>query len=245
MSSKLSVVIPFYNRKAFLRRAIESILRDEVASEIIAVDDGSTDGGAETLNGLAITLVRNETNRGPAHARNVGFSRCSGDLIYFFDSDDELFPGALRVLADLMEKNPAWNAVGGRIGSVIDEEGQEIDTEGCRRQSSAPRPTVLTYDYFLHGPGISGGLPQFVFRKLFLESLGPIDESLRCAEDRELLLRALSRGSIPLFDIPLFKRRVHGANLAVRLDENNSIELKPFARAWNLLVDRSAQKTHP
>ena len=88
---KISVIIPTYNRKHTLNRAIHSVLSQTFQPwEIIAVDDGSTDGTKEWLAKMypAIRYIH-QSNSGVSAARNVGIKTAQGDWLAFLDSDDE------------------------------------------------------------------------------------------------------------------------------------------------------------
>src|SRR3989344_1283482 len=96
----ISVIIPTYNRKKLLPRAIGSILgQTEQDFEIIIVDDASTDGTEEWLRFAytdpRIRYERLARNQGVAVARNRGLELARGEFIVFLDSDDELLPAAL------------------------------------------------------------------------------------------------------------------------------------------------------
>lgn len=101
---KVSVVIPVYNVKPFLERAVQSVLRQSYQDfEIVMVDDGSSDGSgdlAERLKGLwPRTIVVHQENQGLSGARNTGIRHASGEYIVFLDSDDEwLLPDGLERL---------------------------------------------------------------------------------------------------------------------------------------------------
>jgi len=92
MKTEISIVVPVYNAEKTLIKCIESILRlDYNDYEIIFVDDGSTDNSKNIINSFAerhenIRLFE-QTNNGPASARNSGIKKSSGDIIFFTDSD--------------------------------------------------------------------------------------------------------------------------------------------------------------
>jgi len=91
----VSVIIPSYNRLWCLPRAINSCRNTKCATEIIVVDDGSTDGTWEWLiSQPGITTIRQE-NQGQTYAINKGFTVAKGDYIRFLDSDDFLNEGAI------------------------------------------------------------------------------------------------------------------------------------------------------
>lgn len=100
----LSVIVPVYNAKEFLPRCLDSLLNQGVEDyEVICVNDGSTDGSLEILNGYAerytnIIRIVNQTNGGVSKARNTGLGAAQGDVIAFCDADDYLVPNAYRFL---------------------------------------------------------------------------------------------------------------------------------------------------
>lgn len=104
----ISVVVPLYNKAPYVARALASILAQRASMEIIVVDDGSTDGGAERIAALKdprITLLR-QANAGPGAARNRGLAHASGELIAFLDADDEWLPGYLETAELALARHP-------------------------------------------------------------------------------------------------------------------------------------------
>ena len=113
MSNLVSVVIPLYNKEPYIARALNSILCQTFQDfEVIIVDDGSTDKGAEVVrefNDPRIRLIQQE-NHGLSRARNRGIEETGGHLIAFLDADDEWMPEHLEVLVRLQEKYPEAGA---------------------------------------------------------------------------------------------------------------------------------------
>src|SRR5215472_10802511 len=104
----VSVVIPVFNEAGVVRRAIGSVLTQELAPlEIIVVDDGSTDATPSVLGtfGDRIRVLR-QANAGAAAARNTGAAAASGEYLAFLDADDEWHPAMLSRTAGLLERNP-------------------------------------------------------------------------------------------------------------------------------------------
>jgi len=106
----LSVVIALFNKAAYIKRTIESILWQTVLpQEIIIVDDGSTDGGGEIVESFQnprIRLIR-QKNQGVSVARNNGVKESKGELIAFLDADDAWKPRFLEVILNLKQKIPS------------------------------------------------------------------------------------------------------------------------------------------
>ncbi len=95
----ISVLIPAYNRADRLGRALKSVAgQQQRPAEVIVIDDGSEDDTAAEAERLGATLVRHETNRGCAIARNSGLAVAAQPWIALLDSDDEWLPHHLASL---------------------------------------------------------------------------------------------------------------------------------------------------
>lgn len=102
-SHRVSVIVPTYNRRHLIERALNSVLcQTRPAHEVVVVDDGSDDGTDELMAELTrrdSRLVYLKTDRrGASAARNRGVALATGSLIAFQDSDDEWFPTFLQEL---------------------------------------------------------------------------------------------------------------------------------------------------
>ena len=91
----ISVIIPVYNVEQYLKRCIDSVLRqEEVSLEVILVDDGSTDSSGKICDDYvsknSYVKCLHITNSGPSTAKNVGYDLAHGNYIAFIDSDDEI-----------------------------------------------------------------------------------------------------------------------------------------------------------
>ena len=91
----VSVIIPSYNRLWCLPRAIKSCLNTDCVTEIIVVDDGSSDGTWEWLQNQSDVVSLKQENQGQVYAINKGFSVAKGEYIRFLDSDDFLAKGTI------------------------------------------------------------------------------------------------------------------------------------------------------
>lgn len=105
----ISVIVPVYNAKKYLRNCVEGLLRQTFQPrEIILVDDGSTDGSGEICEqyGRQIDRVKvyHTPNKGAAHARNIGLDHVTAEFIAFVDADDEIPDDHLQVLIETQKK---------------------------------------------------------------------------------------------------------------------------------------------
>ena len=119
----VSVIIPTFNRPAFLSEAVKSVLRQTCpALEIIIIDNGSGAQQWSKNSGIgalddSIILVRLQSNKGPGYARNLGISISKGDWILFLDDDDILSPDFIEAcLASLVAQSNAEMIIGRAVG---------------------------------------------------------------------------------------------------------------------------------
>jgi glycosyltransferase involved in cell wall biosynthesis len=207
----VSVVIPFYNAKAFLGDAVESVLAQGYRPlEVCLVDDASTDGGAGAAARLAeaspaVRLFRLATNQGPAAARNAGLHAARGDLVTFLDADDLMVPDRVAVQAAYLAAHPEADVVVGLADNVLE-------------------PGVAPPSWLPHvGTGVRRGYAYamtMLARRSVFARVGLFDPTLRVSEDTEWMLRARAAGVvIARIDRALIRRRLHGANLSYRTEE--------------------------
>src|SRR5882762_1877584 len=108
----LSVILPNYNHGKLLPVAVEAILNQSTQpTEIIIIDDGSTDNSVEVIKGLAsrssiIKLYQNERNRGVSYTLNRGIDLAASDYLFFPGADDEILPGFTEKSLTLLAQYP-------------------------------------------------------------------------------------------------------------------------------------------
>lgn len=105
----VSVIIPLYNKQRYIQRALDSVFAQTYKDyEVLVVDDGSTDNGADIVqrcNDSGVRLIR-QANAGPGAARNRGIRESSGPCIAFLDADDEWLPAFLEVSMNHLQTQP-------------------------------------------------------------------------------------------------------------------------------------------
>jgi glycosyltransferase involved in cell wall biosynthesis len=106
----ISVIIPLYNKKPHIERALSSVLSQSYSDlNVIVVDDGSTDGGGDVARGVRDNRVRvvSTANCGVSAARNRGLQLANTELVAFLDADDEWLPRFLHTVVRMVERFPA------------------------------------------------------------------------------------------------------------------------------------------
>lgn len=180
---KISVIIPTYNRRQFLARAIDSVLGQTCRDfELIVVDDGSTDNTARCVAayGEQVRYIY-QANRGPAAARNTGIGAAGGALIAFLDSDDLFAPEKLAVQQAAMDDRPEYlishtDEIWYRRGQLLNQKKKHF------------RPYGFIFDVCLKLCVV--GMSTVMVRRELFERIGYFDEELLCCEDYDLWLRA-------------------------------------------------------
>ncbi len=185
MQTTVSVIIPSFNRRHTLARAIESVLAQQHAPhEIIVVDDGSTDDTAQWLRSQYSQLnIISQTNKGVSAARNTGIKNATGEWIALLDSDDCWFPQKLSVQLQLLQQQPDvrlchseehWIRAGKRVNPM----NKHQKTGGWIFQQCLPLCAI--------SPSAS------LIKSSVFEELGGFDETLPACEDYDYWLRLCS-----------------------------------------------------
>lgn len=141
---KLSIIIPFYNAKNTLRRAVDSVLTQGYPNiEILLIDDGSTDGSSDIGEKIANTeskvVCYHLENSGLSIARNFGVKEATGDLIGFLDSDDYFMPNCFNnVMKDYHMNYPDIIAFGLSKGKTLENADLFIPAQkiGCSSEEA-------------------------------------------------------------------------------------------------------------
>jgi glycosyltransferase involved in cell wall biosynthesis len=212
----VSVVVPTYQRVAFLRASLESLLAQEgVALEVIVVDDGSTDGTAEWLAAHPDPRVRalRRAHAGIAAARNAGVAAARAPFVAFHDSDDTALPGRLAVPVAYLAAHPEVDLViqNGLLLPPEGEPGEEVPwIPPAVARTLAGRPLGFA-DVFRWNLGQLQGM---CFTRRVLERAGPLDGSFRILDDLDLVLRVTLGGPAVFLDVPAFAYRRHAAGIS-------------------------------
>lgn len=185
----ISVIMPVYNAEKTLKDTLRSVLSQKYNNiELICVNDGSTDQSLEILNRIAKfdnrVIVINQSNQGPAKARNSGMDRAHGKYISFVDSDDALSMDAYKNLVYIAETSNADIVVFG--GKAIPNKDVP---EWIQRRLESSNAEYIGNDAvqaaLFHEPSSRPFLwLHFIKRELIENNNLRMDESLDLGEDQ-------------------------------------------------------------
>jgi glycosyltransferase involved in cell wall biosynthesis len=228
----ISVVIPSYQARETIQRAIESVIHDQMVSKVFVMDDGSSDGTEALVKSLPYEklIFEGGENRGACHARNRGLRLSTDEYVLFLDADDYVESGYLEQFRELMGNLPDLIIAGHRH---IDSNGNQIN--------------AVTYDInlcgwellaeYINNPIQTSG---FLWNRAWLLDGGGWDETLPIFQDAEISIRMLLRK--PMVSIIAEPERLavwaeHGA--ATRIT-NNISHTKISAMYRGLLLHKNA-----
>jgi glycosyltransferase involved in cell wall biosynthesis len=207
--SNVSVIIPTYNRRDFVREAIASVLAQSYQDfELIVVDDGSTDGTEDVVHEFPQARYVWQENRGVSSARNAGVALSRGALLAFLDSDDLWQPSKLVAQVAFFDEHPDARIC--QTEELWLRNGVRVNPRGKHRKPSG--------DIFAASLHLCLVSPSAVMmRRELFEQMGGFDESLPACEDYDLWLRIAVREPAPLIEEPLvIKRGGHADQLSRR-----------------------------
>ena len=194
--TRISVIIPTYDRPELFPRAVESARAAGTDVEIIVVDDASTDNTAEVCRGLSdIAYVRLERNQGVAGARNVGIMKSTGRYIAFLDDDDLRLPGSLDAQAAVLDENSEAGFTCGKM-IMADQNYEPTGEVLLPRTSGDVFWDLLELDF----PVMP--LSTLIRKDCFLR-VGLLNRKLRGIDDWDILTRISELYSVVVVDEPM------------------------------------------
>ncbi|RPF33455.1 glycosyltransferase family 2 protein [Streptomyces sp. TLI_185] len=188
----VSVVIGAYEAMPYLVECLASVEAqtiDPERIEVIAVDDGSTDGSGEYLEefaarvAMSVTVIRQDNSGGPSGPRNVGLGKATGRYVFFLDADDRLGPQALERMVAMADRN-GTDVVLGRVEGINRKPPQSMWGKTLDRTDVYSSNIKFTLS------------AQKLFRRELLERHGMrFDESLWTGEDALFTMEAYLRAN--------------------------------------------------
>jgi glycosyltransferase involved in cell wall biosynthesis len=223
----VSVIVPNYNHARFLRRRIETILRQTFRDfELILLDDCSTDESREVLAEFAardrrVRLEFNETNSGSTFKQwNKGVKLAKGKYIWMAESDDFADERLLGRLVVILDSDPqisfaycrSWRIdAEDKLDGFEDQHWAFLDAERCGRDFRLTSAEECR-DYFLYTTPVQNA-SAVLFRKETYERIGGADESFKICGDWKCWATMALHGGLAYVSEPLNYYRHHAASV--------------------------------
>jgi glycosyltransferase involved in cell wall biosynthesis len=223
MQFTLSVIIPVYNGERFIEKAIKSVVAQEEVTEIIVVNDGSSDRTEDILVQLQkqVSILNlyhhsNQSNLGRSASRNLGIQKATGNYIAFLDADDYFSPNRFINDKQHFQENEICDGVYNAIGvhfyrpSTIKEQ-QEHKLYTVRKNT----PPELLFEYLLSGKRGHFSIVGLTVKKSVFDTVGLFNTNLVVSEDTEVFLKMAIKCRLEtgVIDRPLSIRGVHDDNV--------------------------------
>jgi glycosyltransferase involved in cell wall biosynthesis len=217
-SAPVAAIVPLFNGRRFIRAAIGSILGQMLKPrEIVVIDDGSSDGGAEAIAQFPEVRLVCQPNGGEAAARNRGIRETSQPLIAFLDQDDLWEPAKLAVQVPALEKDPSIDMVFGQHRLIVEDGTRWFRQDALGKNLAAELPGSL------------------LVRRSTFERIGLFSEDLKRGSDVDWILRARDAGMKIMFvEDAVLVRRMHDANSSI----DEALFTKELLRALRSSVRR-------
>jgi len=202
----VSVILPTFNRVAYIAESIQSILTQTVAAkELVVVDDGSTDdtAGVVAQFGDRVTYVRQD-NAGKLTAIATGLDRVSGDLVWIMDDDDLAAPDALQNLAEPFARDASLVLSYGRMTRFDDANPEAADQLVDYPDDPRPFLVQMMEDCFVTGH------PCVLVKRAALQDIRPFDRAVIASVDYYLHLEVAKRGPAAAVEHVVLRQRQHG-----------------------------------
>ena len=193
----ISIIIPTFNRRQFLARAIQSVLEQTFQDwELIVVDDGSHDESRQVVQDPHDDRIHYlyQEHRGVSAARNAGIRLARHPWICFLDSDDHWKPAKLHRQLEALECRPQYQAI--YTNEIWIRRGRRVNPRKIHRKYSG-------WIYHRCLPLCIISPSSVLLHRRILEREGFFDEDFPVCEDYEMWLRVSSRQPIFFLDEPL------------------------------------------
>jgi len=205
----VSVIVPIYNVEETLPITVPSWLVQD-HSELLLVDDGSTDGTMDVLKSLtdgrdSVRLIKHERNRGRAAARNTGIAAASGDVLLFLDADMRPEPNFVRQHALLHRNDDVIGVVSRPVLEGLDAHDpyhRYLESGRGVERVNPGRP--LPFKYFIIG--------YTSVKTAAVHAVGGFDERFTYGEDLDFAYRLADRfpSGLRYSDLPVVHHYEHG-----------------------------------
>ena len=181
----VDIIIPTYNRKNLLKRAISSIYNQSYQNwRLLIIDDGSTDGTSEEFYGNKTQLFPLKQNKGVSYARNYGIKHSQAKWLAFLDSDDEWLSDKLKKQIEYSHNHPKYPLI--HCNEIWLKNGKILNQKK-RHKKQGGRIFIPSVDLCCISPS------AVLIKRAIFDELGLFKEEFPVCEDYDFWLRLTSR----------------------------------------------------
>ena len=244
LNFSISVIIPVYNAERFIEKAIRSALEQPEVTEIIVVNDGSTDGTQAIVEQLKqqhgiVKLYQhpNGINKGRSASRNLAIEKAEGNYIAFLDADDYYLPNRFSNDFKILQSNEncdgVYNAVGFHFYRAATR--LELQTFQLYTVTEVVAPEDL-FEKLLYGRCGHFQIDGFTVKRTVFEKTGNFNEALVVGEDTELFWKMAIKCRLytGIIQQPVAVRGVHDTNIFddANLYKTYTIKIFEYLTVW-------------
>lgn len=225
----VSVIIPTYNRKGIVMDTINSVYaQDYQNTEVIVIDDGSTDGTSDFLQSLDYPIrLYSQSNAGVSSARNLGIKYAAGEYLVFLDSDDIWLRSFVSSMVQFFRDNQNFNVAYSDqfvMQNQVIQDITRVEREGRKDK--------------IRFPGIVEVVPfhpsVVMMEKTLCNEIGYFDESLLVFQDVEYWNRISLKHSFGFVDKPLCIKKESGSYSHLSKFRDHAFMIEESTRYLNL-----------
>ena len=214
MQNLISIIIPVKNGSNYMEEAITEIKQQNMNTEIIVVDDGSTDNTSEIAKNYGCIVIKNTTSQGPVAAKNQALKIANGDYIMFHDHDDIMNNGVLKKMLAELNAVPDISAVMCKVKDFISD---DLPSEEKQKIKIKSEP------YY----GLFTG--AILIRKNVFDIIGDFDEQVTAGEILDWQTKMEKHNlKIKKLDLISTQRRLHTTNFGRTQQQT---EFKDYAKS--------------
>lgn len=236
-SPLVTIVTPSFNQGHFLKRTIDSVLRQTYPNiQYLVIDGGSRDETVELLRSYGDRFFwLSEPDGGQSHAINKGMSRAEGEILAYLNSDDVLVPDAVETAVRHFQSHPDWDMIYGEAEYI----GENDESLGLYPTNDFSGPRLMQECYICQ--------PAAFWRRDVARKVGPFNETLNCSLDYEYWLRILQVGGTivrvpellacsriyPATKTMSLRERIFREIIRIQQDLYGFVQLAPFDALWH------------
>ncbi|MBI9046110.1 MAG: glycosyltransferase family 2 protein [Anaerolineaceae bacterium] len=245
----ISVIIPVYNASEFITKAVESALMQTEASEVILIEDCSSDNSLEICSALSkkYTKVKlfmhpGELNKGAGASRNLGIQKAEYELISFLDADDFFLPNRFGRTMELFKQERIIDGVYEAVGTVFQNEDslerwENLNHSNLSTVNKIIGPDIL-FEYLIQGRFGFFHFDGLCVKKNALFQVGLFNESLRLHQDTDLMYKLAAKSKLfpGIIHKPVSMRTIHQNNRITKNEEDFHENHRTKMIFWNHFI---------